>query len=988
MDVGSLSTSWVLRVATACLTLALAGALPVAGEESESDAAKAESRLLQAIRQVTFAGKRAGESYFSRDGSRMVFQSEREEDNPFYQIYLMDLETGDLERISPGHGKTTCAWIHPDGKRVLYASTHHDPEARAKQKAELDFRASGKQRRYSWDYDENYELYFADGQGNQLTRLTHARGYDAEGSVSPDGSKIVFASNRHAYSQELSEKDAELFKVNKSFLMDIYIMDADGSNVQRLTHARGYDGGPFFSSDGRKITWRRFSEDGTTAEIYSMDLDGSNQRRLTHLNAMSWAPFFHPSGDYLIFATNKHGFANFELYLVDAEGQRDPVRVTYTQGFDGLPVFAPDGKRLAWTSNRGAEGNSQVFFADWNGDAALELLGLGGRESSRPPVEFARASLPSTAPRVRAEDMRAHVSNLASGDMAGRLTGSDGEKLAAAYIATHFEALGLLPAGRNDSYFQDFRFTSNVTLGTGNRLRLQGDGESQEFQADKEWRPIAFSRTGAIEASDVVFAGYGIAAPAVDGQDEYDSYVHLDVTDKWVMLLRFLPEEVDEGKRRQLVRYASLRFKAMTARDKGAKGIIVVQGPNSKSRQQLEPLTFDASMAGSSVGAISVTDEVAARLLKSSGKNLKQLQTELDSGKPAMGFPIPGIQLAAQIDLFKHKGVGRNVLARLPAGTSPGSVSIVVGAHFDHLGRGETSSLARSDEKGQVHHGADDNASGTAGVLEIAEFLSHQKAQGRLQLERDVVFALWSGEELGLLGSKYFVDHYAEDPKAVDLKPAISAYLNMDMIGRLREKVTLQGVGSSSIWPDVIERRNVPVGLSVVTQDDAYLPTDATSFYLRKVPVLSAFTGVHEDYHSPRDTFEKINYDGAAKVARLMGLVARDLAIRSEAPDYVSMKAPDRGQRAGLRIYLGTIPDYTPADIPGLKLSGVSKDGPAEKAGIRGGDVIVELAGKKIENIYDYTYAIDALKIGRTSKVVIVREGKRIELEITPASRQ
>ena len=316
----------------------------------EDDGAENEEVLLSGTRQLTFEGRRAGEGYFSSDGSKMVFQSEREEGNPFYQIYLMDLELGDIERGSPGMGKTTCAWIHPDGKRVLFASTHKDAQSEALQKAEFEERESGKARKYSWDYDEHYELYAFDSESGEYTNLTNTKGYDAEGAYSPDGSMIVFASHRQAYDGSMSEEDQKYFKLDKKFAMEIYVADADGSNVKRLTEVDGYDGGPFFSADGKKICWRRFDRKGLTAEIFTMNIDGTEQTQLTRIGAMSWAPYFHPSGEYLIFATNKHGFDNFELYLVDAAGEKDSVRVTGTQGIDGLPVVSPDGKQLSWTS--------------------------------------------------------------------------------------------------------------------------------------------------------------------------------------------------------------------------------------------------------------------------------------------------------------------------------------------------------------------------------------------------------------------------------------------------------------------------------------------------------------------------------------------------------------------------------------------------------------------------------------------------------------
>ncbi|MFQ5738941.1 MAG: M28 family peptidase [Acidobacteriota bacterium] len=406
-------------------------------------------------------------------------------------------------------------------------------------------------------------------------------------------------------------------------------------------------------------------------------------------------------------------------------------------------------------------------------------------------------------------------------------------------------------------------------------------------------------------------------------------------------------------------------------------------------------LSPDASIASTSVAVISVTDQVASSWLEAAGKDLKALQDELDKGTPGGGFALPGLRLSATLDIQQEKRHGRNVVARLKAGGERSRDVVVVGAHIDHLGRGlGSTSRARPEEQGRIHYGADDNASGTAGVLEIAQYLADQKTRGRLRMRRDVLFAAWSGEELGLLGSGHFVETYSHDPHtspdgADSLRSAVAAYLNMDMIGRLDRSLSLQGVGSSSIWMSEIERRNAPVGLSIVTHRDSYLPTDATSFYIKGVPVLSAFTGTHEDYHTPRDQAEKLNYEGAARVARFMALMARSLATREEVPDYVAQAKPEgTGSRAGLRAYLGTIPDYAQGDGKGLRLSGVAKNGPAEKAGVRGGDRIVELAGRKIENIYDYTYAIEALKIGATVEIVVLRGERRLRFQITPGSRE
>lgn len=361
--------------------------------------------LLNNVRQLTFEGRRSGEGYFNASGDRMIFQSEREPDNPFFQIYCLNLKTGDVNRISNGRGKTTCAWIHPSNNRVLFASTHDDPEALKKQQNEVAFRKSGKSRRYSWDFDEHFEIYETSMTGGPYRNLTNAIGYDAEGSYSPDGEWIAFASNRHAYSTPLSPKDRDRLNTDASYFLEIYLMRSGGSDLRRLTHSPGYDGGPFFSPDGKKLCWRRFSPDGSTAEIWTMSVDGSDARQITHLGAMSWAPYFHPSGEYLIFTTNLHGFSNFELYMVDAMGRGDPVRVTTQAGFDGLPVFHPNGDQLAWTSNRSGDETSQIFLADFDDARARELLKLGGDSDEAIASSDSSDTTSELSPAIRAADI-------------------------------------------------------------------------------------------------------------------------------------------------------------------------------------------------------------------------------------------------------------------------------------------------------------------------------------------------------------------------------------------------------------------------------------------------------------------------------------------------------------------------------------------------------------------------------------------------------
>lgn len=986
-----------------------AEAKPDSIADMPADAAKLQSQFMTDVRQLTFEGRRAGEGYFSKDGKHLVFQSEREPGNPFFQIYLMDRETGDVHRVSPGLGKTTCAWISPAGDKVMYASTQYDPQATKKQAAEFELRNSPNKPRYSWDYDPTYELVEFDLKSFEYRKLTEVEGYDAEGSYSPDGQWICFASNRRAYTDELNAEEKELFAIDPASAMDLYIMRTDGSELQRLTTSIGYDGGPFFSPDGNRICWRRFTKDGATAEIMVMNRDGSSQIAVTKLGAMSWAPYFHPSGEYLIFTTNRHGFANFELYMVDSKGEGEPVRVTYRDGFDGLPVFHPDGKQLLWTSNGGST-NSQLWESSWNHDAAMAALKMNQRTSTADSVAQATAAKQSTAPEFAAADVGRHVDYLCRPELGGRLTGTEGEIKATAYVASYLESLGFKPAGRNGTFFHDFEFTSDVKLGKNNQLHL---GE-KAYEVDRDWRPVFFSKEGKL-ATEVVFAGYGIVAPKDGDQEEYDSYVHLDVRDKWVLVFRQMPQGITPERRQALSRYSDLRYKAMVARDRGAAGMIVVSGPTSQARSQLVPLNIDGTLGTSSISVISVTDAVAAEWFKLAEMDLAEEQKSLDGGEMAMGVELKGVKISAEVDIEPVASRGRNVLALLPAAKEPSAEMVVVGAHIDHLGNGKGGSLAREDEVGGTHRGADDNASGVGSVLEIAQYLANEHAAGKLKMKRDVLIAAWSGEELGLRGSQAFADDFAKlypdrvakaktnesgDAEAdaahaahvahsagAKLYPQIAACLNLDMVGRLRDQLVLQGLGSSPYWTGTIERRNAVVKLALTLQNDCHLPTDASTFFLHGVPILSAFTGSHSEYHTPRDVPELLNYEGAAQIARLMALITRDLVQADAAPEYQEQTAQPE-MRANLTAYLGTVPDYAKGDIKGVALGGVTKGAPAEKAGMKAGDIIIELAGKKIENIYDYTFAIEALKIGESIKAKVQRGSEVVEMDVVPASRQ
>jgi len=361
-----------------CISASSTFALRASADRSAAVDAQSESTertFLSRVRRLTVDGKRAGEGYWSPDGKRLVFKSEREPGNPFYQIYVLDFATGESKRISTGMGKTTCAFFRPGSDEIMFGSTHLDPKSKQYQDDELAFRASGKERRYAWDYDPEMDIYAYNDKSGAMKRLTTARGYDAEGGYSPDGQWIVFSSMRDAYNRTLSPAEQKQLELDPSFFAEVYIMKADGSDQKRLTNWDGYDGGTFFTKDGR-IVWRHFEENGLIANVWTMKPDGTDRKQITDFGAMSWAPYEHPSGEYFLFASNKLGFENFEVFMVDKAGTKEPVRITYSAGFDGLPVPSPDGTQLAFTSSRagGAGAAGQIYLAQWNHQAAMAAL--------------------------------------------------------------------------------------------------------------------------------------------------------------------------------------------------------------------------------------------------------------------------------------------------------------------------------------------------------------------------------------------------------------------------------------------------------------------------------------------------------------------------------------------------------------------------------------------------------------------------------------
>lgn len=936
-------------------------------------------KLLSNHKQITFEGAKAGEGYFSADGKKMIFQSERSSDNPFYQIYLMDLITGKVDRLSPGKGKTTCGWIHPSMRKVMWSSTHLDPDAISKQKAEVEARKKPVQGKYSWSYDEYFDIFESDLQGNNLKRLTKELGYDAEGSYSPDGKEIAFASNRTGYSEKLSPEEKTLFQKDPSSQMEIYIMNADGSNLRRLTNSLGYDGGPFFSADGKKITWRRFDSTGATAEIFTMNKDGSDQKAVTQLKAMSWAPYFHPSGKYLVFTSSITGYTNFELFIVDSEGKNKPVRVTYEDDFDGLPVFSPDGKKISWT-HRNQKGESQIFIADWDHEKALSQLNLNEKFKSK-LADFKLTS------EIQIQDTKRILPHISSEEFNGRLSGSEEEKELSQQISVLFKKWNLSAVNlknSKNSYLHHFDIITGIELTGENKFLLNNN----PLTLSKDYRPLSLSKSGNFSSAPLVFAGYGITAPPTDKVKGYNSYEKLDVKGKWVVIFKDLPSKVSKDLRHHLLPFARLPHKITLAKNLGAAGVIFIDNVNLTTRSYLSKPKFEG--APTALPAIELTLERFLEAFNLTDEQFSKIQISLENNQEVESLSEKTTFASGSINLKLNKKVATQLIGYIPApkaNKKANKKAVLIGAHMDHLGQGEIgNSLATANEPSPIHFGADDNASGVTGVLELAHYYS----QNRKKLKQDLYFALWSAEEMGVLGSQNFADNWEEINKK-KFSDEFMVALNMDMIGRLTDKLYIQGVGSSLGWNRIVEMLSIKENIPLSVQKDPYLPTDSITFYLKDIPSISFFTGVHSDYHSPRDTSDKINHEGLVATIKLVQAFVEEISkTESHLLKFEKVEGSSRakGGERSFRIYLGTIPDYSQEGVQGVRISGVSKNSPAEKAGIQSKDIIVEFNGKPIDSIHDYVFGLQAAEPKKEVSIKVKRLNEIVDLKITPEVKE
>jgi hypothetical protein len=567
------------------------------------------------------------------------------------------------------------------------------------------------------------------------------------------------------------------------------------------------------------------------------------------------------------------------------------------------------------------------------------------------------------------------VKELTAPAMEGRGDGSKGLTRAADLIERQFKTLGLEPAGTH-AYYQPFSVITGARMTGKNHLVVHQGSENKSLKPQQDYLPFSFSSSGSITAP-VVFAGYGASAE----EFKYDDYAGTDVKDKVVVVLRYEPagfaaKSGDHG----LTAHSQFITKAINARNHGARAVILINGKLGKGEEDL--LTRFGSVSGPEDAGVlfaQVKNAAAEEWFRAAGKSLEEVQRQIDSSSAPNSFEFPaGLQISLDVSIETTRATVNNVLAYLPGKSDE---YVIVGAHYDHLGRGNIDSLAPS-QIGQIHPGADDNASGTAGVLELARQFAPQKDQ----LQRGILFASFAGEELGLLGSAAWVKNPTRPlDKAV-------AMLNMDMIGRIRDgKVYIGGVGTGSTFQSLLEQDKSKTKLNLELSAGGYASSDHTSFVGKKIPVLFFFSGLHSDYHKPSDTWDKINPDSAVELLQLVSTITTQLADASDRPAFATVVTEEPGGRSGggggYGPYFGSVPDFGQTEN-GVKFSDVRPGSPAAKAGLKAGDVMVQFGSKPINNLYDFTDALRRSKVGDVVEVKVLRDGKPLIVSVTLEQRR
>jgi len=572
------------------------------------------------------------------------------------------------------------------------------------------------------------------------------------------------------------------------------------------------------------------------------------------------------------------------------------------------------------------------------------------------------------------------VKFLASPELRGRGAGTPELDRAAAYIAKKFEEAGLQPAGEN-GYLQPLQVTTGAVMGEDNRLAVQSPSGERSLTPGEDYAPINFSSSGTA-AGPLVFAGYGIDAE----EKAYDDYAHLDVEGKIVVVLRYEPPSFSGGEgSRRYTRHANLISKAINARNRGALAVIIANGYREGSdSDELIKFGSVSGPADAGIPMVQVKNDVVEHWLEGSGKSLQELQAAINESDTPQSLELGAdLRVELQVDVERKQAAVNNVVGYWPGKTDE---YVVIGAHYDHLGLGDESSLA-PDKVGQIHPGADDNASGTAGVIALAKAIASQGKD-----RRGTLFIAFAGEEIGLLGSQYWTDHPTKP-----LEDAV-AMLNMDMIGRVdKSKVYVGGAGTAKVFQQMLDDAAKEAHFELASSQSGYGASDHTSFTTKGIPVLFFFSGLHADYHKPTDTWDKINATAAVEVLDIVDEVADDLRIAEDRPEFIREAAmasgdphsgapPGSGGGGGYGPYFGSIPDF--AEVPnGVRFADIRPDSPAAKGGLLPGDIMIGFDGKPIKNLYDFTYALRDGRVGQTVAVKVLRGAEELTFSVTLGER-
>lgn len=563
-------------------------------------------------------------------------------------------------------------------------------------------------------------------------------------------------------------------------------------------------------------------------------------------------------------------------------------------------------------------------------------------------------------PQITAEEIKAHLNYLASDELKGRFSGTPEERLAGDYIKAQLESYGLKPAF-NGNWFQEFPFIEKVELTKNNSLKLSIDGKENNLILKKDFTTLSFSGKAKV-SGELVFVGYGISASKLN----YDDYEGIDVKGKIVVAMKSHPE--NDSSRSEFERYSTLRNKANNAKEKGASGLIVVNGWLPKNDDILPDPRYDGAPGIKDFPVAQISRTVFEDLLKNSGNTFAEIQKQIDGSKKPESFAVKNTKAEISTEAVEVKKIARNV-GGLLEGNDPvlKNEYIVIGAHYDHLGIDhlKDASMYKGTDL-QIHNGADDNASGTTGIMEVAELMASMKNE----LKRSIIFLGFSGEELGILGSTY----YTNNP-SVDITN-ITAMLNMDMIGRLNEEsnLTIIGSGTSSKWKEILNAKN-SYGFKLAMSDGGSGGSDHQAFSNKSIPVLFFFSGTHSDYHKPSDDVEKINIAGQEKILKFVFDVANEIQKTEKRLDYVKVQEVAQRPMGRSRVTVGSVPEFG-YNGNGYKLSGTTEGSPAAKAGMKAGDIIIKFGPKTVGNIYDFMYAVQEYKAGDKVDVVALRDGK------------